>query len=400
MTHRAAIKHANDENEAAAAAASGKQQGLLHHGVTRHPQDCHPMPMIAPTPTAGDNAHTSAARTALVLVNLGTPDAPTGAAVRRYLREFLSDRRVVDLPRWLWWPLLNLVILPLRSLRVAHKYASVWMSGGSPLAVYTRQLAEAVQRECPQWTVMHAMRYGTPAFARQLHQLRADGVRRVLVLPLYPQYSTTTTASVRDVIATQGWSIRDVGFVEAGTLPPSAVSGDAPIVDFIGDYHLDADWIAAVAESIRAHRAQHGNAAHLLFSFHGLPQRLADNGDPYPRQCEAGARAIATALGLREESWTLSYQSRFGREKWLEPATVDTLAALAERGIRSVEVVAPGFAVDCLETLEEVAQQLKEDFRARGGELRYVPCLNDSAAHARVLAAVARDAAAQTAACG
>ncbi|GAB3346034.1 ferrochelatase [Lysobacter tyrosinilyticus] len=349
------------------------------------------MPMIAPTPTAGDNAHTSATRTALVLVNLGTPEAATAAAVRRYLREFLSDRRVVDLPRWLWWPLLNLVILPLRSLRVAHKYASVWMPGGSPLAVYTRQLAEAVQRECPQWTVRHAMRYGTPAFARQLRQLRSDGMRRVLVLPLYPQYSTTTTASVRDVVAAQGWPIRDVGFVEAGTAPSQAVGADVPIVDFVGDYHLDAGWIAAVADSIRAHRARHGNAAHLLFSFHGLPQRLADNGDPYPQQCEAGARAIAAALGLREESWTLSYQSRFGREKWLEPATVDTLATLAERGIRSVDVVAPGFAVDCLETLEEVAQQLKDDFRARGGELRYVPCLNDSVAHARVLATIARD---------
>jgi ferrochelatase len=235
------------------------------------------------------------------------------------------------------------------------------------------------------------MRYGAPAFARQLRQLRSDGVHRVLVLPLYPQYSTTTTASVRDVIAAQGWPIRDVGFVEAGAAPSPATAGDAPIVDFVGDYHLDVNWIAAVADSIRVHRAQHGNAAHLLFSFHGLPQRLADNGDPYPQQCEAGAHAIAAALGLREESWTLSYQSRFGREKWLEPATADTLARLAERGIRSVDVVAPGFAVDCLETLEEVAQQLKAEFRARSGELRYVPCLNDSVAHARVLATIARD---------
>jgi len=351
--------------------------------------------MTAPTPSAGDHAHTSPARTALVLVNLGTPDAPAAGAIRRYLREFLSDRRVVDLPRWLWWPLLNLVILPLRSLRVAHKYASVWMSGGSPLAVYTRQLAEAVQRECPQWTVVHAMRYGKPALAHTLHQLRNEGVRRVLVLPLYPQYSTTTTASVRDVVVAQQWPIRDVGFVETGATPAHAVIGDTPLVDFVGDYHLDAGWIAVVAESIRAHRAQHGNAAHLLFSFHGLPQRLADHGDPYPQQCEAGARAIAATLGLREEAWTLTYQSRFGREKWLEPATADTLTTLAERGIRSVDVVAPGFAVDCLETLEEVAQQLKKDFRARGGELRYVPCLNDSAAHARVLATIARDAVAR-----
>ncbi|QNP39458.1 ferrochelatase [Lysobacter solisilvae (ex Woo and Kim 2020)] len=360
--------------------------------------------MITPTSTAGAptgnpgtaDARTAEADTAVVLVNLGTPDAPTPDAVRRYLREFLSDRRVVDLPRWLWWPVLNLAILPLRAHRVAHKYASIWMADGSPLAAYTRRLAQAVQRECPQWRVVHAMRYGAPAFAQVLRQLRADGIRRVLVLPLYPQYSTTTTASVRDVVEAEGYAIRDVGFVEAGK-PTAAADGSAPVAHFIADYHLDAGWVAAVAESIRAHRAEHGNAAHLLFSFHGLPQRLADNGDPYPAHCEAGARAIAAALGLRDESWTLTYQSRFGREKWLEPATADTLVALAGRGIRSVDVVAPGFAVDCLETLEEVAQMLKDDFRARGGELRYIGCLNDSAAHARALAAVVRDAVAAAA---
>jgi ferrochelatase len=335
------------------------------------------MPMTAPTLTAGDNAPTSrgTATTALVLVNLGTPDAPTAGAVRRYLREFLSDRRVVDLPRWLWGPLLNLVILPLRSSRVAKKYASVWMRDGSPLAVYTRRLAEAVQRECPQLRVVSAMRYGTPPLLETLQQLHAQGVRRALVLPLYPQYSTTTTASVGDVLA------------EVPELQ----------TQLIDDYHLDAGWVAAVAESIRTFRAEYGNAAHLLFSFHGLPQRLADHGDPYPKQCEAGARAIASALGLRDEAWTLAYQSRFGREKWLEPATADTLTALAARDIRSFDVVAPGFAVDCLETLEEVAQMLKADFKARGGELRYIPCLNDSAAHARALAVIARSALAATA---
>jgi protoporphyrin/coproporphyrin ferrochelatase len=335
------------------------------------------MHMTAPTPTAGSTvpAAGSTPSTALVLVNLGTPEAPTPGAVRRYLREFLSDTRVVDLPRWLWQPLLNLVILPLRAARVARKYASVWMRDGSPLAVYTRRLAEAVQHECPQWRVVHAMRYGTPALSDTLQQLHRAGVRRALVLPLYPQYSTTTTASVGDVLA---------------QVPELSTQ-------LIADYHLDAGWIGAVAASIRAHRAERGNAAHLLFSFHGLPQRLADSGDPYPQQCEAGARAIAAALGLRDESWTLTYQSRFGREKWLEPATADTLAALAVRGIRSVDVVAPGFAVDCLETLEEVAQMLAEDFKSRGGELRYIPCLNDSAAHARVLAAIALAALPQTA---
>ncbi|HEY0504564.1 MAG TPA: ferrochelatase [Lysobacter sp.] len=322
--------------------------------------------MTEPTQKAGDTAFA----TALVLVNLGTPDAPTPAAVRRYLREFLADRRVVDLPRWLWWPLLNLVILPLRGQRVAKKYASVWLDQGSPLAVYTRRLAAAVQREWPRVRVLHAMRYGQPSLAATLDQLRKDGVRQVIALPLYPQYSTTTTASVGDVLA---------------------IASDLQ-TQLVEDYHLDPGWVAAVADSIRAHRAANGNAAHLLFSFHGLPQRLADAGDPYPQQCVAGARAIASALGLAEDAWTLSYQSRFGREAWLEPATADTLVALAARGIRRVDVVAPGFAVDCLETLEEVAQQLAEDFKQRGGELRYVPCLNDSPAHARVLATIAQRA--------
>lgn len=329
------------------------------------------MPMTAATPhTAGAPGLAPAPATALVLVNLGTPAAPTAPAVRRYLREFLSDQRVVDLPRWLWWPLLNLVILPLRSARVARKYASIWLDGGSPLAVYTRRLAEAVQRECPQLRVVHAMRYGAPSLLDTLRQLQREGMQRVLVLPLYPQYSTSTTASVADVLV-QVPGLR---------------------TQLIDDYHLDAGWVAAIAGSIRAHRGEHGNAAHTLFSFHGLPQRLADNGDPYPRQCEASARAIAQAAGLGEDSWTLTYQSRFGREKWLEPATAETLTQLAARGVRRVDVVAPGFAVDCLETLEEVAQMLAEDFRERGGELRYIRCLNDSEEHARVLAGIARAA--------
>jgi ferrochelatase len=308
--------------------------------------------------------------TAVVLVNLGTPDAPTPAAVRRYLGEFLSDRRVVSLPRALWWPVLHGAVLPLRAAKVAHKYASIWLpgpDGGSPLAVYTRRLARALQRELPGLRVVDAMRYGNPSLARVLDGLRDAGVRRALVLPLYPQYSTTTTASVGDVVA-RARGI-DVGLVE--------------------DYHLAPEWIGAVAGSIRAHRERHGAGEHLLFSFHGLPQRLVDAGDPYARQCEAGARAIATALGLPEPAWSLSYQSRFGRERWLEPATDATLRALAARGTRRVDVVAPGFAVDCIETLEEVAMMLAGQFAALGGELRYIPCLNDSPAHAAALASIA-----------
>lgn len=317
-----------------------------------------------------------AADTAVVLVNLGTPDAPTPRAVRRYLGEFLHDRRVVQLTRWLWCPLLHFVILPLRAAPVARKYAAIWLpgpDGGSPLAAYTRRLARAVQRELPGARVVDAMRYGNPALPGVLDALRADGLRRVLVLPLYPQYSTTTTASVGDAVA------RAAGLATR----------------LLDDYHRAPEWIDAVADSIHAHRERHGAGEHLLFSFHGLPQRLADAGDPYPRQCEVSARAIAVRLGLADAAWSLSYQSRFGRERWLEPATDATLRALAARGIRRVDVVAPGFAVDCLETLEEVSMMLAEQFAALGGELRYIPCLNDSPAHAAALASIARRALAQ-----
>jgi len=321
------------------------------------------------TPAPGASGQDpSTSDTAVVLVNLGTPSEPTAAAVRRYLGEFLSDRRVVSLSPWLWQPLLRGVILPLRAPPVARKYASVWLDDGSPLAAYTRRLAVALQHEMPGVRVVDAMRYGEPALSTILQRLQGGGARRVLVLPLYPQYSTTTTASVGDVVErAEGMQTR-----------------------LVEDYHLEPDWVAAIAQSIREHRETHGAGEHLLFSFHGLPQRVVDAGDPYPLQCEAGARAIAAALGLGPSQWSLAYQSRFGRERWLEPATATALTGLAGQGVRTVDVVAPGFAVDCLETLEEVAMMLAEDFAALGGSLRYVPCLNDSPAHARVLATIAR----------
>jgi ferrochelatase len=331
--------------------------------VARAGDACHPMSMPAPSPDSIGTADT-----AVLLVNLGTPEAPTAGAVRRYLAQFLSDPRVVQLPRWLWLPLLHGVILPLRSRRVARKYAAIWQSRGSPLAVHTARLAAAVQQCLPQLKVVHAMRYGAPALADAFAALRRQQVQRVLVLPLYPQYSTTTTASVADVVA------------RARSMPTRLVH----------DYHDDPAWIGAVAESIRAHWQAHVRGAHLLLSLHGLPQRVADAGDPYPRQCEASARAIAQALGLADDAWTLAYQSRFGRERWLGPATADTLDALAARGMHTVDVACPGFAVDCLETLEEVAQMLAERFHAQGGALRYVPCLNADPAHAGALAALAR----------
>ena len=314
----------------------------------------------------------SAAPPALLLVNLGTPAAPTAPAVRRYLAQFLHDHRVVQLTRWLWCPLLHFVILPLRSPKVAHKYAEIWMDGGSPLAVHTAALAAAVGARLQGWRVRHAMRYGEPSVAAVLAELRAQGVRRVRVLPLYPQYSTTTTASVEDAVA-------------------AAVPGSGLQVQLLRDYHVDPGWVAAVADGIRAHWQAHGRGERLLLSFHGIPQRLVDAGDPYARQCEASTAAIAAALGLAREEIVLTFQSRFGREAWLQPYTQQTLEALAREGVREVDVACPGFAVDCLETLEEIAMQNAEAFRAAGGQaLRYIPCLNAAPAHADALAALAR----------
>lgn len=313
----------------------------------------------------------SPSRVALVVANLGTPDAPTAKAVRRYLAEFLHDPRVVQLTRWIWCPLLHFVILPLRGPKAAAKYAKIWLPEGSPLAVHTQRLAAVMQARLPEWRVATAMRYGKPALKGLLPDLHARGFDKIVVLPLYPQYSSTTTASIADVVKR-----------EAAGMP----------VAFIDDYSTDPHWVAAVADSIARWRQQHGQGEHLLFSFHGLPQRIADLGDPYPQRCAASVQAIATALGLSPAEWTLTYQSRFGKERWLSPATDKTLEELAARGVRRVDVVCPGFAVDCLETLEEVAMQYAEGFAQKGGELRYIPCLNDSAAHADALVELARRA--------
>ena len=307
---------------------------------------------------------------ALLLVNLGTPDAPTAPAVRRYLAEFLHDHRVVQLTRWLWCPLLHFVILPLRSPKVALKYASVWLPGGSPLAVHTAALADAVGQCLPGRRVLHAMRYGNPSVGDTLQSLREHGVHSVRVLPLYPQYSTTTTASVADAIARHGEGMH---------------------IQMLQDYHRDHEWASAVAQSIRTHWDAHGRGDRLLLSFHGIPQRLVDAGDPYAAQCEASTVAIAEALGIPRSGILLTFQSRFGRERWLQPYTQQTLEALGAEGVRTVDVACPGFAVDCLETLEEIAVENAHAFRAAGGEsLRYVPCMNAGDAHAQALAALAQ----------
>ncbi|WP_425561818.1 ferrochelatase [Luteimonas lutimaris] len=311
----------------------------------------------------------------LLVVNLGTPQAPTAAAVRRYLAEFLSDPRVVQVPRLLWWPLLHGVILPLRAPRVARKYAQVWLDDGSPLAVYTARLAAAIGERLPGVPVAHAMRYGEPGIDAGLRALRDRGCGRVLVLPLYPQYSTTTTASVADALARIA--------KDAAELP----------LRMVDQYSTDAGVVAALADSVRAHWQAHGRGERLLMSFHGIPQRLVDGGDPYSTQCHATATALAAALGLGHGEWLVTFQSRFGREQWLQPATDATLRLLGETGLGRVDVVCPGFPADCLETLEEIALQNAALFRAAGGgTLAYIPCLNDAPAHADALAAlVARE---------
>jgi ferrochelatase len=316
----------------------------------------------------------AAANTTVLLVNLGTPDAPTAAAVRRYLAEFLHDRRVVDLSRWLWCPVLHGAILPLRSPRVAANYRNIWMEGrGSPLRVHTQELADALQARLPELRAAMAMRYGKPSIREVLRALRGEGLQRLLVLPLYPQYSATTTASVLDAVAGEfsGWS-------------------DLPELRVVRDYHRDAGWLDAAADKIRDARGS-APGEKLLLSFHGIPERYARRGDPYPRECEASAQAIAQRLKLAPDQWKLAYQSRFGREPWLGPATVDVLRDWARAGVGRVDVACPGFAVDCLETLEEIAMQNAELFVKKGGvALRYLPALNGDAAHADVLAALVR----------
>lgn len=319
-----------------------------------------------------------ASSSAVLLLNLGTPSAPNASALRRYLREFLSDPRVIELPRWLWLPVLNGVILPLRAPRSARAYREIWTPQGSPLLVQSQRLAEALDQELRRsglsTPVRLAMRYGEPSIPYVLRELHGQGLRHLLVLPLYPQYSATSTATALDAVSTELGRWRRV-----------------PELRTIVDYHAESAWIDAIAASIRRHWEAKGRGQRLLFSFHGIPQRYADNGDPYAIQCEASAQAIAAKLELAPGDWQLCYQSRVGREPWLQPYTSDTLRALAAQGVRRVDVACPGFAVDCLETLEEIAVQGAEEFRAAGGEsLNYIPALNDEAAHVAALAALVR----------
>ncbi len=315
--------------------------------------------------------HDRALKTGVLLVNLGTPDAATAAAVRRYLVEFLSDRRVVELPAWFWRPLLRLLIAPLRARRVAHAYRAIWTDQGSPLRVYSQRLADQLQLRLGQdrCLVRLAMRYGQPSVASVLEEFAGQQVSRLLVLPLYPQYSATTTASVIDAVC--GWAQKTRWIPEIRT---------------VSHYYDRSGWQRAVADSIRAHQHDHGQPDRLLFSFHGIPQRYVTQGDPYYCQCLKSARRIAAALGIDEQDYQVTFQSRVGREPWLRPYTDQVLQELPGQGVKRIQVVCPGFAVDCLETLEEIAMQNRDGFLEAGGDaLEYIPALNDSAAHADLL---------------
>jgi ferrochelatase len=316
---------------------------------------------------------------AVVLVNLGTPEAPTTSAVRRYLGQFLSDPRVVEQPRWLWWPILHGVILRLRPARSARAYASIWTDAGSPLLVNSQALADALHRRMDsesagQVRVRLAMTYGEPALPRVIRKLVDEGIRRVLVLPLYPQYSATSTGAVFDALADTIKSLR---------WPPELRT--------IGDYHDQSAHIDALARSVERHWASHGRAERLLLSFHGIPQRCVDAGDPYAAQCRATAPELTARLGLEDASLIVSFQSRVGREEWLKPYTDATLEDLGRHGVRSVQVLCPGFAVDCLETLEEIAVENRERFLHSGGErYEYISALNDGDDQVDALAALIR----------
>lgn len=316
--------------------------------------------------------------TGILYCNLGTPDEPTPAAVRRYLREFLSDRRVVEIPHAAWLPILYGLILPLRAPRSAAKYASIWTPDGSPLALWTGKQGKLLQgwlgERGHRVVVRHAMRYGRPTIASQLDALKAAGATRILVLTAYPQYSGTSTASVIDAVCAWSAGVRAV-----------------PELRFVNGYHNDPGYIEAWVHRIERHWRESGRPDHFVMSFHGVPERVVKLGDPYRDECMETARRIAGRLGLSGEQCTVSFQSRFGRAKWLAPFTDATLRSLGRKGIKRVDVACPGFTADCLETLEEIAIEGRNTFLTAGGkEFRYIPCVNDDPAWIAALSAIAQ----------
>lgn len=318
-----------------------------------------------PFQTEPSYTHGQAERTAILLCNLGTPDAPNASALRRYLGEFLSDHRVVEIPKAVWKPILHGIILRVRPAKSAAKYASIWTPEGSPLAVWTRKQAQLLQDQLAaaghNVTVRPAMRYGNPSIPSQLDALKAEGATRILVLPLYPQYSGTTTASVFDAVS--HWSLR---------------TRNVPELRFVKHYHDNAGYIEALAQTVQTHWKHHGPPDKLVMSFHGVPERTLHLGDPYHCESHKTARLLAERLGLQKDDYKITFQSRFGKAKWLEPYTEPTLIEMAKAGVGRVDVICPGFTGDCLETLEEINQEAREAFLHNGGkEFHYIPCLND-----------------------
>ena len=321
------------------------------------------MPRYQPEPT---RVEASTAKTAVLLINLGTPEAPTTPAVRRYLKEFLWDPRLVELPRALWWLVLNFIILNIRPGKSAAKYAQIWSPEGSPLKVHTERQAKLLRgalgsRGHKDVVVAWAMRYGTPSIAHTLDRLKSDGCMRILILPLYPQYAASSTASAFDAVA--NWMLGQ---------------RDLPELRLVKDFHDQPDHIAALAASVREYWQHAGQGDKLVMSFHGLPEYAVARGDPYRLQCQQSANLLAQALGLSSERWCLCFQSRFGRTEWLKPYTQESLEALGRAGTRRVDVICPGFTGDCLETLEEIAMEGKAAFLKSGGqEFHYIPCVNE-----------------------
>ena len=310
-------------------------------------------------------------KTAVLLANLGSPTAPTTKAVRRFLADFLWDPRVVNLPRPLWWMILNFFVLPFRPSRSAKAYRKVWHEKGSPLTYLTQQLTEKVDSKLSPDGIFttYAMRYGEPSIANRLKEFQKNGITDVIVLPLYPQYSSTTTASIYDDLVKELNQWRHL-----------------PSFHFISDYHQNRHYITAVAESIEKAWHQQDKNELLIMSFHGLPAVLTKWGDPYFHHCHKTAALIADKLNLNEKQWMIVFQSRFGKAEWLKPYCIDTLEELPGLGVKTVDVVCPGFAVDCLETLEEIAMENKAIFMEAGGTAyRYIPALNESDEHVNVI---------------
>lgn len=322
--------------------------------------------------------HATPFKTGILLVNLGTPEAPTASAVRRYLDEFLSDPRVVDKPRWLWWLILHGIILRIRPHKAAHAYRQIWTEQGSPLLTISQQQTNKLQGfldlKQDNISVALGMRYGKPSIKQALDSLKQDNVSKIIILPLYPQYSATTTASIFDAAAKALESWRFL-----------------PNIEFINHYHDKPQYIKALADSIRVSWRQQAQPEKLLLSFHGLPKTYLAAGDPYFCECQKTARLLAEELELNHEQWAISFQSRMGVEQWLTPYTDKTLLQWAEQGIKNVHVVCPGFSADCLETLEEINMQNRKIFMDAGGEnYHYIPALNDSDGHIEMMASLVK----------